>query len=178
MDHETGRLGDDYDIRILEPDIDGDITIGNRPSVGVERGLVENFEHAAFVQSVALRYDAAVDQYRACVDQLLNGRARPARQERDCPVDPIAVERRRDRERSVDHRAGAAGANSVRTMSTIAPTVMHESAKLKTGHHPTATKSTTWPRRKPGDRARRSARLPSAPPRTSTSPINVQRSVA
>ena len=28
---------------------------------------------------------------------------------------------------------------------------MHESAKLNTGNQPTATKSTTWPRRNPGD---------------------------
>ena len=32
----------------------------------------------------------------------------------------------------------------------MAPTVTHESATLNTGHHPTATKSTTWPRRNPG----------------------------
>ena len=39
----------------------------------------------------------------------------------------------------------------MRTISTIAPIVTHESATLNTGHQPTATKSTTCPRRNPGD---------------------------
>src|SRR5205085_10299762 len=126
-----------------------------------------------------LRDDPTVDQHRAVVDQCLHRRARPAGQEGERPVDPITVECRRHGDGPVDHDTGAAfGASNVRTINTMAPTVMHESATLNTGHQPTATKSTTWPRRKPGERAMRSPRLPSAPPSTNTNPMSVARSVA
>src|SRR5690606_29295619 len=49
---------------------------------------------------------------------------------------------------------------TVRATSRIAPHTMAESATLNTGHHPTDTKSTTWPCSGPGERNRRSVRLP------------------
>ena len=42
---------------------------------------------------------------------------------------------------------------------------------MNTGHHPIDRKSTTWPRSGPGDRKKRSTRLPIAPPRISPKPI-------
>ncbi|OLT32168.1 hypothetical protein BJF84_03185 [Rhodococcus sp. CUA-806] len=52
----------------------------------------------------------------------------------------------------------------------MAPHTIDESATLNTGHHPTETKSTTWPCSGPGARKKRSIKLPSAPPRTSPRP--------
>src|SRR5690606_16774208 len=59
---------------------------------------------------------------------------------------------------------------TVSATSRIAPHTMAESATLKTGHQPTDTKSTTCPCNGPGDRKKRSMRLPSAPPSTRARP--------
>ena len=149
MHDEPGGLRDDDDIVVGEAHVDHDAGIGIGPDLGFERGFGEHLEHASLVQAVTLGHDSAVDHHRAAFDELLHRGPGPAGEERERTIDAIAFERGGDRDRPVDHgvdsgyRASAAGANSVRTINTIAPTVTHESAKLNTGHQPTAMKSTT-----------------------------------
>ncbi len=56
-------------------------------------------------------------------------------------------------------------------MITPAAMLMQTSATLKIGQCGSCRKSTTWPRKAPGDRKTRSVRLPSTPASRKPSPI-------
>ena len=90
-------LATTIDVVVGEPHVDRDAGLGLGPDVGLERRLGEHLEHVALVQAVALRDRAAVDEHRTLVDQVLHRGARPAGQERERAIDPVAVERGRER---------------------------------------------------------------------------------
>ncbi len=164
MDDETRRLVDNDHVGVFVHDADRDIRFGPRKRVRL--GFGQQLDNLTRMQAAALADLPSVDEHGALLHKGLHVAAAPTRQHRDDAIDAFAVECGRDRQRL---RSGhSTGARSDRQISRIAPIVMHESATLNTGNHPTETKSTTWPRRKPGARKMRSTRLPNAPASTRT----------
>ena len=172
MHDEPGRLVDHDHVVVVVHDGDRDVGFGPGRRVGF--GFGQQLDDLARMQTAALADFTPVDEDRALLDEGLDVGPAPARQHRHDTIDAFAVECGRNRQRlGCGHSAGA---RRDRQINKIAPIVMQESATLNTGNHPTETKSTTWPRRKPGARKMRSTRLPSAPASTRTYPSDLSRS--
>src|SRR5205085_8515108 len=165
MHDEICRLVDDDQVVVDVPHVELHVVVGFGRRIGLR--LAEQLDDRALPEPVALGHRAPVHEHISVVQECLYRRSRPACEQRHRPVEALAVERGRHNE-GLRHESLA---SIVRTTSTMAPTVTHESARLNSGHHPTPMKSTTYPCKNPGARANRSARLPSAPPSTSTSPM-------
>ena len=140
MRHQPGGLVAHDDVLVGEHDCDVDLGIGlARLGLG-ERGQVD-------VDDLTRRHAPgtggdrpAADLHGARRDEVGGCRAREAGDERDHPVDALAVEPRRDGLGGPCH----ARRQPVKTSNTP-PQVMAASATLNVGHHPRRTKSTTPP---------------------------------
>src|SRR4051794_13302587 len=175
--HQAGGLGAHHHVGVLVTDGHRDRRIGLRPAG--RGGFGQHLDDVVGLEPVALRHLSPVDPHGAGIDQALHLAPGPSGQERDGAVDPLPRERVGHGEllgHGAQPRAARCSSRSVRTAQitmTTAPTVMAESATLNVGKLLTCTKSTTAPLRNPGERNRRSARFPSAPPSTNDKPITM-----
>src|SRR5207245_5459351 len=166
MDDEPGRLGDHQQPGLLEYHLEGDVLGARRWRFLRQLDL----QPVARFHAIRPQPNGSADAHRPGLDQPCGVRTRDPGGPRDGDVQPFpaafddvldaAHSEGRPRE-----RAGVERNEAIATRSASITTA--ESAKLKVGHTRKSMKSITRPRNGPGGRNNRSARFPTAPPRTS-----------
>ena len=167
MDDQAGGLGhhDDVLVGVYDPEVDG---------LGAGRGLLLgralDLDLLPLGQAPTLGHRLPADPHGPRLDEDGDVGPAPAGEQRHRPVDPLPGQRCGHRTESLGDTPRCPGHDfEPRRAIRITPTVMALSATLKVGQWGTLMKSTTSPRRNPGDRRSRSRRFPTAPPRTRAS---------